>query len=106
MVVNGTNGADSVVAAGDANGISVNGLAARVNITGAEAANDVLSINLLDGDDVLDGSGLSAEAIQLTADGGGGNDVLFGGEGDDLLIGGPGLDILDGGSGNNIIIQD
>ena len=59
-------------------------------------------------------SGLAATAIQLTADGGDGNDVLIGGAGndtllggagDDILIGGLGIDILDGGPGNNIVIQ-
>ena len=97
------------------NGTAVLGLAARVNITGAEAANDRVSINLLVSDDVMDATGLASGAIQLTADGGAdddvllggaGNDTLLGGEGDDVLIGGPGLDILDGGPGSNIIIQD
>ena len=90
------------------------GLAAQVNITGAEAANDRLTVNLLAGDDVLDASGLAAGAIQLTADGGDGNDVLIGGDGndvlsggagDDVLIGGPGNDIIDGGDGDDIEIQ-
>ena len=61
---------------------SVLGLAARVNITGAEAANDRLTINALAGDDVVEASGLAAGAIQLTADGGDGDDVLIGGAGD------------------------
>ena len=64
---------------GDASGVSVIGLAAQVNITGAEAANDRLTVNALAGDDVVDASGLSAGAIQLTADGGDGDDVLIGG---------------------------
>ena len=90
------------------------GLAAQVNITGAEAANDRLTVNALGGDDVVDASGLSAGAIALTADGGDGDDVLIGGDGndtllggagDDVLIGGPGQDILDGGPGDNILIQ-
>ena len=91
------------------------GLAAQVNITGAEAANDRLTINTLGGDDVVDASGLSAGAIPLTANGGDGDDVLIGGAGndtlnggagDDVLIGGPGQDVLDGGPGDNILIQD
>jgi Ca2+-binding RTX toxin-like protein len=86
-----------------------------VNIKGAEAANDRLTINTLGGDDVMDASGLSTGAIALTANGGDGDDVLIGGDGndtlsggagDDILIGGPGQDILDGGTGNNILIQD
>ena len=72
-------------------------------------------INGQGGDDVIDASGLAADAIQLTANGGDGDDMLIGGEGadllagndgDDVLIGGPGVDTLDGGPGNNILIQD
>ena len=90
------------------------GLPARVNVTGAEAANDRLTINALGGDDVVEGAGLSVGAIQLTADGGDGsdiliggdgNDVLIGGTGDDVLIGGPGIDILDAGDGDDVEIQ-
>jgi Ca2+-binding RTX toxin-like protein len=114
VIVNGTNGDDAITATGDASGVAVIGLAAQVNVTGAEAANDRLTVNTLGGDDVLDASGLSAGAIGLTADGGDGDDVLIGGDGndtltggagDDVLIGGPGLDVLDGGPGDNILIQ-
>jgi Ca2+-binding RTX toxin-like protein len=68
-----------------------------VSITGAEPANDTLTIDALDGDDVVEATALAANAIMFTADGG---------SGDDVLIGGPGLDSLDGGSGDNILIQD
>jgi Ca2+-binding RTX toxin-like protein len=114
VVVDGTNGDDVIQAAGDASGVAVFGLAARVNITGAEAANDRLTANALDGDDVVEASGLTADAIQLTADGGAGNDILIGGDGndvldggpgDDVLIGGPGIDVLDGGGDDDIVIQ-
>jgi Ca2+-binding RTX toxin-like protein len=114
VIVNGTNNDDVILPVGDANGISVLGLAAQVNIIGSEAANDRLQINALAGDDVVEGSALAAGAIQLSADGGDGNDVLIGsdgadvllgGLGDDVLIGGPGIDVLDGGLGDNIIIQ-
>jgi Ca2+-binding RTX toxin-like protein len=114
VTVNGTSGDDVILAAGDAAGTSVFGLAAQVNITGAEAANDRLVVNALAGDDVVEASGLAAGAIQLTANGGDGDDVLIGGDGndtlvggagDDVLIGGLGLDVLDGGDGDNIVIQ-
>jgi Ca2+-binding RTX toxin-like protein len=114
VIVQGTNGDDVVLAVGDASGTAVLGLAAQVNITGAEAANDRLTVNALTGDDVVEASGLAAAAIQLTADGGNGadvliggdgNDVLLGGAGDDVLLGGLGLDILDGGDGDDIEIQ-
>ena len=74
---------------------TVLGLAAQVNITGAEAANDRLTVNALAGDDVIDASGLSAGAIGLTANGGDGDDVLIGGAGNDTLTGGAGDDVLD-----------
>ena len=89
VVVNATNGDDVVVVAGDAAGTSVLGLSAQVNMTGAEAANDRLTVNALAGDDVVEASGLAAGAIQLTADGGQGDDVLIGGDGNDVLAGRP-----------------
>jgi Ca2+-binding RTX toxin-like protein len=114
VIVRGTNGDDVVVVAGDAGGVVVSGLAALVNITGSEATNDRLMVQALAGDDVIEASGLQAGAIQLTEDGGEGNDVLIGSEGDDtllggagddVLIGGPGQDVLDGGPGSNILLQ-
>jgi Ca2+-binding RTX toxin-like protein len=114
VIVNGTNGDDVVVVVGDGFGTSVLGLAAQVNITGTETANDRLTIHALAGDDVVEASGLAVTAIQLTADGGtgddvliggDGNDTLLGGDGDDVLIGGPGNDILDGQAGDNTVIQ-
>lgn len=114
VVVNGTSGDDVVVAVGDSSGVSVLGLAARVNITGAETANDRLTVNGLAGDDAIEGSGMAASAIGFIANGGEGddvviggegNDVLSGGDGDDVLIGGFGTDVLDGGAGDNVVIQ-
>ena len=114
VVVNATNGDDVILVSGDASGTSVLGLSSQVNMTGAEAANDRLTVNALSGDDVVEASGLQAGAIQLTADGGQGDDVLVGGEGDDVLSGGPdddvlvgggGTDVIDGGDGDDIEIQ-
>jgi Ca2+-binding RTX toxin-like protein len=115
VVVEGTNGDDVAQVAGDATGVSVLGLAAQVNLTGTEAANDTLSVRTQAGDDVIEATGLAAGAVNFAADGGAGddviigsagNDVLNGGDGDDVLIGGPGQDVLNGGTGNNILIQD
>jgi Ca2+-binding RTX toxin-like protein len=114
VIVNGTSGNDVAIVSGDASGTTVQGLAATVKITGAEAANDRLVLQMQAGDDVVAASGLKADAIQLTVDGGEGNDVLIGGAGndtllggagDDILSGGPGNDILDGGPGSNILLQ-
>ncbi|MGC1275659.1 MAG: calcium-binding protein [Planctomycetaceae bacterium] len=113
VVVNGTNGDDVALVAGDANGVSVFGLAAQVNVVGADAG-DRLALNMLAGDDVVEASGLTGGLLLLEADGGAGNDVLIGsvlddlllgGDGDDVLLGGLGLDLLDGGLGDDIEIQ-
>ena len=114
VIVHGTNGDDLSVVFGDASGVTAAGLAPQVNIAGAEAANDRLTVNVLAGDDVVEGSGLAAGSIQLTANGGAdndvlvggdGNDVLSGGAGDDVLIGGSGIDIIDGGDGDDVEIE-
>jgi Ca2+-binding RTX toxin-like protein len=113
-IVNGTNGDDAALVAGDDGRASVTGLPAEVTVTNADPAGDALVINALAGDDVVDASALAADAIELTVDGGAGddvliggagNDVLLGGDGDDVLLGGPGQDILDGGPGDNVVIQ-
>jgi Ca2+-binding RTX toxin-like protein len=114
VIVQGTGGDDVMFVTGDASGVAVLGLAVQVDVTGAEASLDRLSLAALDGADVVDATGLAATGIQLTADGGAGddvlmggdgNDVLLGGDGDDVLLGGPGIDVLDGGLGDDIEIQ-
>jgi Ca2+-binding RTX toxin-like protein len=106
VVVDGTEGNDAVVAAGSSGNVSVVGLAARVDIAGASAAQDQLALNMFGGNDIVDGAGLAADAVRFQADGGAGNDVLIGGAGNDVLIGGPGTDVLIGGPGNNTLQQD
>jgi Ca2+-binding RTX toxin-like protein len=114
VVVNATNGDDVASISGAAAGTQVNGLATRVSVTGASATNDRLTVSGQAGDDVEDASGVAVGAIQITLDGGqgddvliggDGNDTLLGGDGDDVLIGGPGSDVLDGGAGGNVVIQ-
>ncbi len=93
VIANATNGADVVLVIGDSLGVSVLGLAAQINVTGAEAANDRIVVNALAGDDVIEASGLQAGAVGLTLDGGAGDDVLIGGLGNDIIVGGPGDNI-------------
>ena len=113
--VDGTDDDDVALIVGDASAVSVLGLAARVEITGAEDPTDQLTVSALGGEDVVEASGLATPSISLTASGGARDDVLVGGagddvlngnDGDDVLLGGPGVDTLDGGSGSNILIQD
>jgi Ca2+-binding RTX toxin-like protein len=111
--VNGTAGDDVFNVTGSGNNVSVTGGAATVNVLNTEPALDQLVISAGAGDDVITASGLPAGIINLTEDGGdgndvlvgsAGNDVLLGGAGDDVLIGNGGTDILDGGTGNNVIL--
>jgi Ca2+-binding RTX toxin-like protein len=116
VIILGTESDDVVTVAGTPDtGVTVQGLTATVSIVGTDPTLDNLFISLLGGSDVLVATDLQADVINLTADGGAGddvlvgshgNDTLFGGEGDDVLNGGPGQDVLDGGPGANVIIQD
>ena len=54
------------------------------------------------GDDTFSASNGLATLIQLTVNGGAGNDTLQGGNGADKLIGGDGDDFVDGNGGNDI----
>ncbi len=112
IVINGTSG-DDVISVTNNNGVvTVSGLGADITISNFDPT-DRIVINGLGGDDVIEASGLGT-AMQLSADGGDGDDVLIGsagndslqgGNGDDVLIGGGGQNVLDGGPGDNIVLQ-
>jgi Ca2+-binding RTX toxin-like protein len=69
VLVNGTDGDDTIKVSGDAGGVNEKGLAPFVKVIHSEAANDRLEINTLAGSDVVDSSGLAAGVIQLLVDG-------------------------------------
>jgi Ca2+-binding RTX toxin-like protein len=69
VVVNATNGNDTVNVSGDAAEAKVNGLAATIRVRHSEAANDRLEINTLAGADRVSTAGLVAGAIKLLVDG-------------------------------------
>jgi Ca2+-binding RTX toxin-like protein len=112
VVINATSGNDAIFVTSNNGVVTITGLAETVTITNFDI-NDRIVINGLGGDDVISAAGLSA-GIQLTADGGDGNDLLVGGHtvstlrgglGDDVLIGGTVRDVLDGGPGANVVIS-
>jgi Ca2+-binding RTX toxin-like protein len=104
VTVNGTNGADVFGAAGDAGGVNVFGLQTAVNIFFQEQANDRLTLNALGGDDVVNASSLEADGIQLTMNGGLGQDLLVGSEGNDFFNGGDGDDTALMGAGDDTFV--
>jgi Ca2+-binding RTX toxin-like protein len=104
LTVNGTNGADVFGAAGDAGGVTVFGLPVQVNAFFTESANDRLVLNGLGGDDVINAQSLEADGMQLTINGGLGNDLLIGSEGNDLMNGGDGNDTALMGAGDDVFV--
>jgi Ca2+-binding RTX toxin-like protein len=101
ITANGSNGADVMGVIGAAGNYTIFGAPAEINVTRSEQANDRLTINLLGGDDVFDGASLEADTVQLTVNGGLGNDVFIGSEGNDLFNGGDGDDVALMGAGDD-----
>jgi Ca2+-binding RTX toxin-like protein len=99
--VNGTAGSDSILIAPNAGAVDVTGLAAALKIEHSEAANDLLNVNGLGGNDTINGSVGLAALIKVGMDGGALNDVLNGGDGAEVLLGGDGNDAIDGNQGND-----
>jgi RTX calcium-binding nonapeptide repeat (4 copies) len=60
-----------------------------------------LVVNMNGGDDTFSATGNLAALIQITVDGGAGNDTILGSNGADLLLGGDGNDFIDGQQGND-----
>ena len=100
--VNGGNGAESFA-------ITANGSRVRFDrVTPAPFFIDIgttehLVLNANGGDDVISASNGLSPLIQLTIDGGTGNDTINGGDGNDTLIGGDGNDFVDGNRGNDTV---
>jgi Ca2+-binding RTX toxin-like protein len=100
--VNGGNGAETFT-------ITPNGTRVRFDRTSpapfsldiGTTENFVLNMN--GGDDVFTAGNGLASLIQLTVDGGSGNDTITGGDGNDTLLGGDGKDIITGGRGNDTL---
>ncbi len=114
VTVNGTAGNDVAVVGQQGTDLQVVNLKPTVTVSASSPANDHLVVAALDGDDVVDASGVSGASALLSLDGGNGDDVLIGGPGndtisggagDDVLIGGDGIDTLDGGPGDDTLIQ-
>jgi Ca2+-binding RTX toxin-like protein len=63
-----------------------------------------LILNMNGGDDTFSAANNLASLIQLTVDGGAGNDTILGGNGADTLQGGDGNDFVDGQKGNDVAV--
>jgi Ca2+-binding RTX toxin-like protein len=72
-------------------------------VQGSEGANDGLFVNALGGNDTVNAAALSAGVVELTVDGGTGNDTITGSNGADRLVGGDGNDLIEGGRGDDVM---
>ena len=88
----GTAGDDHIAIASSGTSVVVNGLAAQVKISGADAT-DRLVVNGGGGNDVINAAGLHAGQVSL---------ILNGGDGDDTIVGSAGNDTVNGGRGNDV----
>ncbi len=101
--VNGGNGAEQFT-------ITANGTRVRFDrVDTAPFALDIgtsenLLVNANGGDDSIATAGNLAALIQITMDGGAGNDTLLGSNGVDLILGGDGNDFIDGQQGNDVAL--
>jgi Ca2+-binding RTX toxin-like protein len=104
VIVNGTNGPDSISVVGSGASVSVTGLRPLVNITQLEGNLDSLIVNALGGNDNVSAATLPAAIVKLTIDGGSGNDTLTGSAGADVILGGAGNDNISGRRGDDVIL--
>lgn len=109
VTVNGSNGSNSINLSLLGGDLSITGATAQVTIANAEAT-DFLVVNGLGGSDNINASKLATDPLQLTLNGGDGNDVINGSAGNntlngdnnnDILLGNGGADLLNGGAGND-----
>ncbi|MBI5862934.1 MAG: hypothetical protein HZB38_00190 [Planctomycetes bacterium] len=76
VVVNGTDGADSMVITGGGDGATVGGLSSVVSVINAEPALDRLTLNLLGGVDAAQATGIAAGMLGIVVNGGDGIDTV------------------------------
>ncbi len=102
VTVDGSNGNDVIDVVGAGSSVTVLGLTATTSISGSEGANDRLVVQAGGGKDAITATTLPAGVIQLTLDGGAGNDTILGSQGADTVLGGDGNDFVFGDNGNDV----
>ena len=104
VIVNGTNGANTVDIVGSGTSYAVTGLPALVSVGNSEGPTTQLVVNALAGADTVSASTLPAGIVKLTVDGGAGNDKISGSQGADVFLGGDGNDVIDGQQGDDVAL--
>ena len=105
VITNGTANDDKINVVTSGSSIVVKGLAAQVTVSsGAEPLNDTLVVNGGAGNDTIDASKLHAGQVNLTLNGGDGDDKIIGSAGNDVVNGGKGSDLALLGAGNDVFV--
>jgi len=104
VIDNATAGNDNISVVTSGTSVLVNGLQAQLSLKGADAGLDSLVVNGLAGSDVIDASRLLAGQVNLTLNGGAGDDRIIGSAGNDLVIGGQGSDVAQMGAGDDTFV--
>ncbi len=104
VITNGTANDDKINVVTSGSSIVVKGLAAQVTVNGAESLNDSLVVNGGAGNDTIDASHLHAGQVNLTLNGGDGDDKIIGSAGNDVVNGGKGSDVALLGAGNDVFV--
>ena len=94
----GDSGNENIDLLGITGTVSVLGMPAFVSINQLDST-DILTVNGGGGNDTINASQLSSGILNLTIDGGLGDDNIQGTAGSDILLGGDGNDILEGNQG-------
>jgi len=103
VILNGTNGNDSIVVAGNTGLVTVTGLLPAIQLNLAEVGDD-LTVHALGGNDKVIATGLAIGVLDLVVDGGSGNDNLFGSQDADIFIGEDGNDFVFGDNGDDVAL--
>jgi Ca2+-binding RTX toxin-like protein len=101
IVVEGGNDFDIMSIGGSLDLFSVDSGTAYVGVVHAEAQ-DKLVVQAFDGDDWVIAHPFTPGGINLTLDGGAGDDFILGSDGVETTFGGDGNDFVDGNGGNDI----
>jgi Ca2+-binding RTX toxin-like protein len=104
VTVNGSAAADQINIGSNGTTVVVSGLAATTTIDHADPGLDQLVIRSRGGDDVVNASSVQGANVELTLDGGAGDDTLTGSGNADVLLGGAGDDSVTGGRGNDLAL--
>jgi Ca2+-binding RTX toxin-like protein len=100
VYANGSKGNNIVTLTQIGEVVSATGLPAQVRVAGADAS-DSFQVFGEGGNDKISAALVPAAIVQLSLDGGTGNDVVIGSAGNDTLLGGEGNDTVTGGRGND-----